>query len=320
MDFRTQITIKTQEHNQIDYASKIVLFGSCFSKNISQKLAHFRFQHFANPFGILFHPNAIEANITNAINKKIYTENDLFFYNERWHCFEAHSSLSDTSKESLLNHLNTAITTTHQQLENASHILITLGTAWVYRFVESDTIVANCHKIPQKQFLKELRSVEEIKENLQAIIEMIRSINKKTSIIFTVSPVRHLKDGFIENTQSKSHLISAVHQVVEPRKRSHYFPSYEIVLDDLRDYRFYKEDMIHPNQTAIDYIWQQFSTIWISESAQRTMQEVTVIQKGLSHRPFNKNSEQYRTFLINLEKKMETLQKEFPFIDFSQTN
>jgi len=317
MNFRTQIPLKPQQHNQINYDAKIALFGSCFTENISHKLSYFKFQHFINPFGILFHPKAIENLITNAINEKVYTQDELFFHNERWHCFESHSALSDPSKENLLDRLNKAIKMTHRQLQEATHIAITLGTSWVYRFIETDTIVANCHKISQKKFLKELLSIEEITTSLEATIAMIRSVNQNASIIFTVSPIRHLKDGFMENTRSKSHLIAAVHQVVEPRTKTHYFPSYEILLDELRDYRFYKEDMIHPNQTAIDYIWQQFSTTWISESAHQTMQQVETIQKGLSHKPFNSTSEQHQTFLHNLGRQIETLQKEFPFIHFS---
>ena len=317
MEFRTQIPLEPQQHNQVDYDSKIALFGSCFTENISKKLDYFKFQNFVNPFGILFQPKAIENILTNAINEKVYTEDDVFFYNERWHCFESHSALSDPSKEVLLERLNGARESTKKQIQDATHIIITLGTSWAYRFIETDTLVANCHKVPQRKFLKELLSIEDITESLEATIALIRSMNTNTSILFTVSPVRHLKDGFIENTQSKAHLIAAVHQVVEPRKKVHYFPSYELLVDELRDYRFYKDDMVHPNQTAIDYVWKQFSTVWISENTQRTMQEIEAIQKGLSHKPFNPNSEQHVAFLNSLQQKMETLRKAFPFINFS---
>ncbi len=317
MEFRTQIPLQPQQHNQIGYDSKIVLFGSCFTENIGKKLNYFKFQNFANPFGILFHPKAIEKVITNAINEKVFTQEDLFLFNERWHCFEAHSELSNTSKKALLGRLNSAVELTNRQLHDSSHILITLGTSWVYRFIETDSMVANCHKVPQKKFLKELLSVEEITESLEAMIALVKSINKDASIIFTVSPVRHLKDGFVENTQSKAHLIASIHQVTEPRKNIHYFPSYELLMDELRDYRFYKEDMMHPNETAIDYIWKQFSKMWVSKTAQQTMQEVEMIQKGLSHKPFNPHSEQHLVFLNSLQQKMETLRKAFPFINFS---
>ncbi|CAM1346080.1 GSCFA domain-containing protein [Tenacibaculum crassostreae] len=316
MIFQTQIPLSKQKHNQITYNSELLLLGSCFSENIGQKLSYYKFQSIQNPFGILFHPKAIELLITNSINKKEYSDTDVFFHNERWHSFEAHSQLSSPSKETLLNNLNNSITSTFKQLKNATHLIITLGTSWVYREIASDALVANCHKIPQKKFLKELLSIDEISESLEGINTLVKSINPTITIIHTVSPVRHLKDGFIENQQSKAHLLAAIHQVVEPRKNTHYFPSYEIMMDELRDYRFYSEDMIHPNKTAIDYIWKKFREVWFSEDTLKTMEEVETIQKGLAHKPFNPNSEAHQLFLKKLQQKKETLIKAFPFMSF----
>ena len=300
MQLQTQISLKKETRNAIDYTSKILLLGSCFSENIGDKLSYYKFQTNLNPFGILFHPKAIENLITNAINEKVYTTDDLTFQNERWHCFDAHSNLSTTTKEELLDNLNTAISSTNKQVQEATHIIITLGTSWVYRFIETDTIVANCHKIPQKKFLKELLSVDEITASLAAIIVLLKAINKNIKILFTVSPVRHLKDGFVENTQSKAHLITAIHNILS-KDYAFYFPSYEIMMDELRDYRFYAQDMIHPNNTAIDYIWEKFADTWFSENSKATIKEVEVIQKGISHRPFNEKSEQHQQFLKKLE-------------------
>ena len=316
MLFQTQIPIKKESKNLIEYKSKLLLFGSCFSENIGNKLNYFKFQTLQNPFGILFHPNAIETFITNTINKKVYSEKDLIFNNERWHCFDAHSNLSSSNKTAILESLNSSITLTSKQLREASHIVITLGTSWVYRFIETDIIVANCHKIPQKKFLKELLTLDEVTNSLEAIIALLKSINKNINILFTVSPVRHLKDGFIENTQSKSHLITAIHNVVDKRNNTHYFPSYEIMMDELRDYRFYAEDMIHPNKTAINYIWEKFVNTWFSEESKSIMKEVEIIQKGISHKPFNENSEQHQKFLKNLNEKKQNIKAKFPFISF----
>ena len=316
MELQTKLPLATQQHNQIDYNSKIGLLGSCFSEHIAEKFNYYKFQKFANPFGILFHPLAIESLIVNAINEKQYTEDDIFFHNEQWHCFEAHSKLSRTSKEDLINELNTQIKATGVFLKEASHVVITLGTAWAYRLIETDNFVANCHKVPQKKFLKELLSVDAITESLEAIVSLIKSINPKVSIVFTVSPVRHIKDGFVENTQSKSHLISAIHQLVDPRNQLYYFPSYEIMLDELRDYRFYKEDMLHPNALAINYIWDRFHKVWVSEEANGTMQEVEHIQKGLEHRSFNPKSEAHQLFLQKLSIKQKDLQSAFNHIQF----
>ncbi|MFT4575960.1 MAG: lysophospholipase L1-like esterase [Polaribacter sp.] len=316
MNLQTQILLKKEAYNPISYTSKILLLGSCFSENIGNKLTYFKFQSSQNPFGILFHPKAIETLITNAINEKEYTAEDIFFLNERWHCFEAHSSLSSTNKEELLCNLNQQIKVANKQLYQSTHLIITLGTAWAYRFIESDTIVANCHKTPQKKFLKEILSVDEITESLENVISLIKSINKKITITFTVSPVRHLKDGFIQNQQSKSHLLAAVHQVTEPRNRLHYFPSYEIVMDELRDYRFYAEDMIHPNKTAINYIWEKFICSWISENSFETMKEIETIERGINHKPFNPDSQQYNQFLKSITRKIITIKEQYSFIKF----
>ena len=317
MILQTQIPLKKEVHNPINYNSKILLLGSCFSENIGNKLEYYKFQTTQNPFGILFHPKAIETIITNAINEKEYTEKDIFFLNERWHCFEVHSNLSSTNKKELLNLLNQQSQNTNQLLTNASHIIVTLGTSWVYRHIESDTIVANCHKIPQKKFSKEILSTNEISESLDATIQLIKSVNNNATILFTVSPIRHLKDGYIENQLSKSHLISAIHQVTEPRNKVHYFPSYEIMMDELRDYRFYTEDMIHPNKTAINYIWEKFFDSWFSEDSKTTMKEVSIIQNGINHRPFNRESEQHLQFLSSLKSRIASLKDQYSFIDFN---
>jgi hypothetical protein len=319
MKLQTQIPLEKQPHNQIDYHSKLLLIGSCFVENIGNKLEYFKFQNLLNPFGILFHPLAIENLITNAINKKKYTEEDIFFLNEQWHCFEAHSKLSASTKEELLCSLNKQVKSTNQQIHESTHIIITLGTAWVYRHIETDSFVANCHKVPQKKFLKELLSVDEVTESLESIVELIRTVNKTASIIFTVSPIRHLKDGFVENTQSKAHLISAIHSILSPRAQSRglfYFLSYELMMDELRDYRFYAEDMIHPNQTAINYIWDKFQKVWITDEALKLMDEIDFIQKGLLHRSFNKNSEAHKQFLEKLEQKKKEIKLQFPEIEF----
>ena len=316
MILQTKIPLNKQSHNLIDYTSELLLIGSCFVENIGEKLNYFKFRNTLNPIGILFHPIAIENLITRAINKDYFQEEDLVYQNEQWHCLEAHSSLSSANKEVLLRNLNNALDKTHKQIQKSSHIIITLGTSWVYRSLETDNIVANCHKIPQKKFLKELLTVDLVSESLNAIIALVREENPNASIIFTVSPVRHLKDGFLENQRSKAHLISAIHQVVEPRNNIFYFPSYELMMDELRDYRFYKDDMIHPNQLAINYIWDKFKSVWISDESQKTMDKVEEIQKGLAHKPFNPRSEKHQEFLRNLELNISNLKKNFPNISF----
>ena len=314
MNFRTQIPTDTlapvSAQSKIDYNSNLLFFGSCFTENIGNQFKFFKFKTVINPFGIIFHPKAIKKSITESINQKEYTNANVFFHNERWHCFDVHSDLSNPSKKVLLQNLNTAVQATHQQLKKATHLIITLGTSWVYRQIESNTLVANCHKIPQKKFLKELLSVDEITASLENSIALVKKVNPTIEFVFTVSPVRHLKDGFTENNLSKAHLISAIHQVINQKNNTHYFPSFEIMMDDLRDYRFYKSDMIHPNETAINYIWEHFKNTWISKKSYQIMDQIDTIQKGLAHRPFNEASEQHQQFLKKLQSKIELLKSQ----------
>jgi len=319
MNFRTEIPLEANSAPQIDYHSKVLVLGSCFSEHMGNKLAYFKFQQLQNPFGILFHPLAIEQLISNASAEKRYTNDAIFQHNEQWHCFDAHSKLSEASAEKLLKNLNHHIGQTHQYLKAATHVLITLGTAWLYKSKATQQAVANCHKLPQKHFEKHLLSVEDISASLKRIITMVKSNNKDAIVIFTVSPVRHLKDGFIENTQSKAHLITAIHEVLKTTYtplRSYYFPSYELMLDELRDYRFYAADMIHPNETAIQYIWERFQDQWISKEARTTMEAVETIQRGLAHRPFNPQSEAHQHFLQTLRAKQKGLTKQLPHLQF----
>ncbi|WP_414000263.1 GSCFA domain-containing protein [Flavobacterium sp. W1B] len=316
MQFRTQIPIATGSF-PIDYKSNIISLGSCFAVNMAEKLDYFKFENSCNPFGILFHPLAIEKLIEFAISKKEFSESDIFFHNEQWHCFDAHSDLSNTNANELLNDLNAIIKSLEEQINKATHIIITYGTAWVYRNDKSNEIVANCHKVSQKEFKKELLSVIEIEKSIDRTIRLIQSVNPETNIIFTVSPVRHIKDGVVENQWSKANLISAIQEIVNRKwEIVNYFPSYEIMMDELRDYRFYAEDMLHPNQVAINYIWKRFKETNISEKSFLTMDEVETIQKSLSHKPFNPNSESHKKFETKLKEKISKLVSDYPFIKF----
>ena len=316
MQFTTKIPIP-KNHFPIDYDSKILLLGSCFAENIGNKFEYFKFQSTTNPFGIIFNAVSLKKLIRRAVENKKYTENDIFFHNELWHCYEVHSELSNPDKEEFLSNLNSILESTHRHITLLTHCIITLGTSWVYRNMESNEIVANCHKVPQKHFTKELLSISQTEESLQNIITLIHSVNPNCHFIFTVSPVRHIKDGFTENALSKAHLIAALHKAITLHPSSiTYFPSYEIMMDELRDYRFYAEDMLHPNQIAIDYIWEQFATSTISEESQSLMIEIESVQKSLAHKPFNPNSESHQKFVNHLDLKIKTIQNQYPFIKF----
>ena len=225
--------------------------------------------------------------------------------------------MSDADAEVVLSKLNRILSDTQKQLQQATHIIITYGTSWVYRHIETNGIVANCHKVPQKQFSKELLSIDSIQKSIQNTVSLIATLNPKCNFIFTVSPVRHLKDGFVENQVSKAHLIAAIYATTNTKQQTlNYFPSYEIMMDELRDYRFYAEDMIHPSQVAIDYIWERFKESSIPETAYVTMDVVESIQKGLAHRPFNPNSESHQKFEANLKEKIATLEAQYSFMKF----
>jgi len=315
MQFRTQIPI-SKSNQPIDCNSKLVSLGSCFAVNMGEKFQYYKFQITTNPFGIIFNPVSIEKIVRRAVERQFFTEKDIFFFNERWHCFDVHSELSHPNKEDFLQALNGLIQSTHQQLNDATHIIITYGTSWVYREKERFEVVANCHKLPQKNFDKDLLSVESIEKAIHNTINLIQKINPNCSFIFTVSPVRHIKDGFAENQLSKAHLISALHSSISKLATSNYFPSYEIMMDDLRDYRFYAPDMLHPNQTAIDYIWKLFAEAYITSESFSTMSVIENIQRSLSHRPFNENGEEHQKFLSNLQDKIKGIEAKFPHIQF----
>ena len=316
MNFTTKVPVKTYEF-PINYSAKLLLLGSCFAENMGEKFDYFKFQTTINPFGIIFNPVSIEKLVKRAVNRTICTEADVFFHNDLWHSFGVHSECSQTDKEILLKQLNAAVEVMHSQIIEASHIVITYGTSWVYRLKTTNEMVANCHKVPQSEFTKEILSPETIAQSMQNTMDLILQINPDCKFIFTVSPVRHIKDGFPENQRSKAHLITAIQTILNPKSSFlNYFPAYEIMMDELRDYRFYAEDMLHPSQAAIDYIWIRFFENYVNTDCFDTMQEVCNIQKGLSHRPFNPETKSHQQFLETLNQKIIRLKEQFPHFQF----
>lgn len=317
MKLQTQVPIAASPYS-LGYNSEIVLLGSCFANHIGSKLKHHKFRTTLNPFGILFHPKSLSNLVDRALNDEEYREEELFSHQEQWHSFDAHSDISRNSKEELLLSLNKQLGLTRQKLTTASHLILTLGTAWGYEHKDTGKWVANCHKVPQKEFNKVLTPPEEIMQSLTESINKIRQVNSKIAVYLTISPVRHLKDGFTENQRSKAHLITATHQLLKARSHNklYYFPAYELMMDELRDYRFYEADMVHPNALAIDYIWDKFRSSCISKADLGTMERVAEIQKGLAHKAFNPSSKQHRAFKEALQKKIEHLTKSYPHISF----
>ena len=317
MKFTTLVPIPNSIH-PLDYDSLILTLGSCFAVNMGERLDYFKFQNTTNPFGIIFNPVSIEKLIVRAVNQKQFTEEDVFFHNERFHCYEVHSDLSSANQQEFLDRLNAGLDVTYQKIKAASHILITYGTAWVYQEKNSGVVVANCHKMPQSHFDKHLLSVASIEAAIQNTVDAIRKVNPNCSFVFTLSPVRHIKDGFVENQRSKAHLITALQNLLSDHMldKANYFPAYEIVMDELRDYRFYGEDLVHPSSMAIEYIWQRYRASSISETAMSTLDEVEAIQKSLLHKPFNPLAESHQKFQSKLQEKISKLQERYPFMKF----
>ncbi|UJH92297.1 GSCFA domain-containing protein [Antarcticibacterium sp. 1MA-6-2] len=315
MQFRTTFSIPPQEP-KIDHYSEVFLLGSCFVENIGEKLDYYKLPNLRNPFGILYHPAALENFIDKAVKNLGYSAEDVIQHNERWHSFEAHSIMSNIDREELVKNLNINLTFTREYLEKASHVILTLGTSIGYILQETGYYVANCHKFPQHRFHKNMMEIADIIVCLQNIISALQSINPGIAIIFTISPVRHIKDGVVQNQVSKSRLIEAVSKIVEKFAEVSYFPAYEIVMDELRDYRFYSEDMLHPNSTAIEYIWQKFTETWMSKESIPVLKEIGSIQRGLNHRSFNSESEAHQKFLVGLQASIEKLRNKFPHLNF----
>ena len=314
MELQTKVPLQPADH-PIDYQGKVLLLGSCFVENMGDKLEYFQFPQYQNPFGVLFQPLALENLVKRALEGTYYHPDEVFCQEGIWRCFDAHSEVRSDDQKTLVELLNQRLRLTRQWVESASHIIITLGTAWVYEHNASQKIVANCHKVPQREFTKKLLSVDAIQSSLENLVILIGKANPKANLIFTISPVRHLKDGFMENQQSKSHLITALHQTINGHHVS-YFPAYEIMMDELRDYRFFAEDMVHPNALAVDYIWEKFKAVWISSEVYPIMDEVESVQKGLQHRPFNPGSEAHQKFKTSLRTKITYLQERYPFMKF----
>ena len=314
MNFHLEFSPK-QFSNRIRHSDKLLLAGSCFTEQIGEKLRQHKFSILENPNGILFNPVSICNSINGYIDNKQYTAESLFLLNDCWNSWEHHSRFSAIDAEACLQKINASQTTAHHFLKNADWLLLTLGSAFVYQ-LENKAVVANCHKVPTDKFTKRLLPATEIVASLKMLLKRLLDFNPYLNIIFTISPVRHLRDGFVENNRSKAALIQAVHEIVGEGGPIHYFPAYELVIDDLRDYRFYAEDMVHPNYAATGYVWEKFVASAIDENARTIMKEINDIRIAFSHKPFNPLSAEHKKFLQSYLTKTKTLADKYSYIDF----
>ncbi|MFY0672107.1 MAG: GSCFA domain-containing protein [Bacteroidia bacterium] len=308
MKFRTDLRISPFSFN-IEHSKPVLLLGSCFSSNIGLKLKKYRFKTTINPHGIVFNPHSLSQIICNAIDGEGINEQFIVDSGNEFKSLEYHSDLNGSSREELIQKIAVANVKLSMSIKHAHTVFLTLGSSWVYEFKSLNRIISNCQKQPQTQFNKKLLSVSEISDSLNRIIESIKKVNPNLNVVFTVSPIRHIKDGIIENQRSKSHLIAAVHNIVDQFECCNYFPSYELLIDDLRDYRFYEKDLIHPNDQSIEYVWEQFERGFFNEQTSEINRLIGKLNSALAHRIIGNDKNITQKFIVNSIKLCETLEQ-----------
>ncbi len=303
---------------KINYAHKFLFVGSCFTENIGEIMQRYKFNVKINPNGVLYNPASMAVALRRYMDNKMMLENEFFYANECWNSWEHHSRFSNTDKQSCLTIINNSISSAHDFIKQADWLFITFGTAFLYKRNDTGELVGNCHKVPQKEFTKQMLSVNEIVADYKTLIQQLKALNSNLKIIFTISPVRHIREGIIENNRSKARLIEAVHEIIEQNNNSFYFPAYELVMDDLRDYRFYNSDLVHPNEQAITYVFEKLMNTIFDENTKQLFEKIKEIITAKQHRPFNSNTESYRQFKASYIERCYQLQKEYPFLNLEQ--
>ncbi|MBU0474811.1 MAG: GSCFA domain-containing protein [Bacteroidetes bacterium] len=317
MNFRTEINLE-KSLSTINHFDNILTIGSCFAENIAEYFKANRFNVFGNPFGVLYNPISIFNSLKFAVEKAEFEEKDLVFHQSEWHSFYHHSDFSSDEKNIILKKINDGIIKTNQFLKLTDTLIITFGTSYVYKYLANGIIASNCHKIPQKEFEYFRLTLDETTKTIIDIIEMVEIFNPKIKIIFTVSPVRHWKNGAHNNQLSKANLLLAIDEAIKSKSNCCYFPSYEIVLDDLRDYRFYNSDLVHPNKIATDYIWEKLYNSICSEECLKTISEISKIVAARNHRVRNINSVENQKFLHVMITKIGQLQNKYPYLNLNE--
>jgi hypothetical protein len=330
MQFQLPIQIKGPEA-RITYRDKIMLTGSCFTEHIGNSLDELKFSTLQNPNGILFDPRSVCSSLLSYIENKQYKKEDLFYLNEVWNSWEHHSKFSNINADECLNNINESQQQAHDFLEETDWLIITLGSSFSYcltsEYSEASSPnggeglegagVANCHRAPSQWFNKHLLYIDETIALLVGAYHRLKQFNPKLKIIFTISPVRHIRDGVIENNRSKARLIEAVHHLVNKFPGLYYFPAYELVIDVLRDYRFYDIDMVHPNYPATEFVMERFNESFIDERSQQLMDEIKKIVIAKKHKAFQPATNAHKVFLKTHLEKAKELQSKYPFLDLS---
>jgi len=315
--FRTIVDI-SKSSSEVEYSNKIMFLGSCFAENIGKLFLSRKFSALVNPFGIIYNPQSVANSLIAILDDKKFSDEDLIYNNGRWSSLYHHGKFSDVDKQTCLNRLNTGRENARIFLQETSFLVITFGTSWVYEHIEKSKVVSNCHKLPAKEFRRFRLTVDDIVDVYKDLIVKLRYFNPNIKVIFTVSPIRHLKDTAHGNQLSKSVLLLAIDELMDNLPNIEYFPSYEILMDELRDYRFYSDDMVHISDIAIDYIWQRFKESHISPSSHVAMKEIEKFAKSLQHKSLSGDIIAYRDYLNKRLEKLDILEKKYIDVDFSK--
>lgn len=301
-----------------------MLMGSCFTDHMGRRLQQHKFRVLENPNGIIFNPVSIANAIDSYIQQKQYHLADLFYFNELWASWDHHTQFSHPDQAFCVQQINDSVNQAHTFLRHADWLILTLGSSFVYELNDDSlggqagAVAANCHKVPAPHFRHRMASYAEVAAALQRIIQQLQSFNPALKIVFTISPVRHYREGIVENNRSKALLHTAVHAMLQQYDHVQYFPAYELVIDDLRDYRFYAEDLVHPNYQATQYVWDKFSAAAIDEESNAIMKQLLSVYHARQHKPLHADSAQHRKFLETMFQKTAVLAKQYPFLDFTE--
>ena len=315
MNFRTIVNIPKPDWS-IQHSDKLLLLGSCFADNIGERLTRAGIRAITNPFGTLYNPASVAEVLTRLLDERPFGADELQqFGAESWGSWMSHSLLSRPTKEEALTTLNENLHSASQHLREANVLILTFGTAWVYRLTETGAVVANCHHEPASRFSRECLTTDEIVAHWHPLLERLHAMNPTLRILFTVSPIRHLRDGAHANQLSKATLLLAQEKLMTLCPNTDYFPAYEIVLDELRDYRFFADDMAHPSSLAIDYLWERFSDTFFDIQTRETCARVEEISRALAHRPLHPESDEFRRFHRQLQDKIATLKQSIPYLN-----
>jgi hypothetical protein len=300
----------------IRYSQGILLSGSCFTEHIGNHLIDLKFNAFQNPNGILFDPLSVASSLISYIEPYLYEPKDLFFHNELWQSWKHHGIFSGTDQQIVLNKINQSQQAAHSFLKKADWLIITLGSSFSYMLKEQNRPVANCHRAPANWFTKKLLPIDEMLAVLDEALHRLFDFNPNLQIIFTISPVRHIRDGVIENNRSKARLIEVVHQLVNKFNRTYYFPAYEMVIDVLRDYRFYDMDLVHPNYMATNYVVENFMEYYVDPESRLLAEEIRKLVISRKHRALYPDTDAHRRFLKEQLAKTSELSEKYPFLNF----